>query len=53
MDPESLVTDVERELRILSSSLTDPREGECLLCYVHRMLELGCTGLRWAVRTAT
>jgi hypothetical protein len=50
MDTGSLVTDTERELRILSSALTDPHDGECLLCYVHRMLEFGCTGLRWAVR---
>jgi hypothetical protein len=50
MDAESLVTDTERELRILSTALTEPHERECLLCYVHRMLEYGCTGLRWAVR---
>lgn len=50
MDSESLVTDTESELRALSSALTDPHEGECLLCYVHRMLPLGCTGLRWATR---
>ena len=50
MDTESLVTETERELRILSTALTDPHDGECLLCYVNRMLEYGCTGLRWAVR---
>jgi len=50
MNPDSLVTDAERELRILSSALTEPHQGECLLCYVYRMLELGCTGLRWAAR---
>ena len=50
MDTESLVTDTERALRILSTALTDPHDGECLLCYVYRMLEFGCTGLRWAVR---
>jgi hypothetical protein len=50
MNPESLVTEAERELRILSSALTEPRKGECLLCYVHRMLEFGCIGLRWAPR---
>ena len=50
MDTESLVTDTERELRILSTALTEPHERECLLCYVYRMLEYGCTGLRWAVR---
>ena len=31
---------VERELREFFTELTDPRERECLLCYVHRMLEL-------------
>ena len=50
MDTESLVTDTEGELRDVSSALTDPRERECLLCYVYRMLEYGCTGLRWALR---
>jgi len=50
MNPESLVTDTERELRIIATALTDPHDGECLLCYVYRMLEFGCTGLRWAVR---
>jgi hypothetical protein len=50
MEPEPLVVDTERELRVLSTTLTEPHEGECLLCYVHRMLELGCAGLRWAVR---
>ena len=50
MDTGSLVADTEQELRDLSTSLTDPHERECLLCYVHRMLEFGCTGLRWATR---
>ena len=50
MDTESLVTDTESELRALSSALTDLHKGECLLCYVHRMLPLGCVGLRWATR---
>lgn len=50
MNPESLVRDTEQELRVLATALTDPHEGECLLCYVHRMLEHGCTGLRWAAR---
>jgi hypothetical protein len=30
--------------------MTEPRAGECLACYVWRMLENGCRGLRWAVR---
>jgi hypothetical protein len=50
MNTEPLVTNTENELRVLSSALTDPRDGECLLCYVYRMLEHGCTGLRWALR---
>jgi hypothetical protein len=27
-----------------------PKTGACLHCYVYRMLEFGCTGLRWAQR---
>lgn len=50
MNTDSLISDTERELRTLSTELTDPHEGECLLCYVYRMLEHGCTGLRWARR---
>ena len=48
MNPESLVAGAEHELRLLASALTEPRQRECLLCYVYRMLEHGCTGLRWA-----
>lgn len=50
MESNPLVSDTEDELRTLSTELTRPHEGECLLCYVHRMLEFGCTGLRWATR---
>ena len=50
MDPNSLLSETERELRTFSTALTDPQPNECLLCYVWRMLEFGCTGLRWAVR---
>lgn len=50
MDTESLVADTEQELRDLSATLAGPHQGECLLCYVHRMLEFGCIGLRWATR---
>jgi hypothetical protein len=47
----SLIDDTEHELRELSARLTTPAEGECLLCFVHRALELGCdTQLRWARR---
>jgi len=44
------IEDTESYLRQLAAELTDPREGECLLCYVYRMLEHGCRGLRWASR---
>ena len=51
MEPDRLVAETESELRVLASALTDPRESECLLCYVHRMLEHGCDGThRWATR---
>jgi hypothetical protein len=44
------VLHIERELRHLSVEITQPKQGECLHCYVYRMLEFGCTGLRWATR---
>jgi hypothetical protein len=44
------VLHIERELRHLSVELTQAKPGECLHCYGYRMLEFGCTGLRWAVR---
>jgi hypothetical protein len=44
------VLHIERELRHLSVLITQPKPGECLNCYVYRMLEFGCTGLRWAKR---
>ena len=44
------VLHIERELRYLSVQITQPKAGECLHCYVYRMLEFGCTGLRWAKR---
>lgn len=53
MTPDDLtqVLGLERDLRALAHQLTAPRSGECLLCYVNRMLDLTpCTGLRWAVR---
>jgi Protein of unknown function (DUF2695) len=51
MTESSLVEDTERELRALSARLTTPAEGECLLCFVHRLLDLGCNNkLRWACR---
>lgn len=42
--------DAEGYLRELSAHLTDPGEGECLQCYVFRMLIFGCKGLRFARR---
>jgi hypothetical protein len=50
--PDNTIVDVaEAELRDLASRLTTPAAGECLLCYVHRMLEFGCDNqLRWARR---
>ena len=44
------VQDAERVLADASISLLGPEPGECLLCYVHRMLmEFGCDGrLRFA-----
>ena len=43
-------TTIEGELVTLSGALPLPKERECLLCYVYRMLEFGCKGLRWAKR---
>lgn len=48
MTTENLITETEDELRELASTITAVREGECLPCYVYRMLEYGCTGFRWA-----
>lgn len=46
---EGIVRAVESELRQLSVALTWPRRGECLACYLDRMMQHGCTGdLRWA-----
>jgi hypothetical protein len=44
------VLHIERELRHLSVLITQPKSAECLHCYVYRMLEFGCSGLRWARR---
>lgn len=41
---------IEEELRVRSARLTLPREGACLVCYVYRMLEFGCTDARWITR---
>ena len=50
MDIDDVISETEDELRRAAADLTAVRPAECLLCYVHRMLELGCTGLRWAQR---
>jgi hypothetical protein len=50
MTEKSIVEEAEQTLRVLSAELTEVRPAECLLCYVHRMLDLGCSGLRWAQR---
>jgi hypothetical protein len=44
--------DVEAHLRATATELTAPGQGECVFCYVLRMLDsFGCdTTLRWAVR---
>lgn len=44
------LTEAEEILRELSAQLTEPVGSECLLCFVYRMLEHGCRGLRWARR---
>lgn len=44
------VQTLETELRVMAEHLTLPREGECLVCHVYRMLEFGCTGARWITR---
>lgn len=45
------VIELEASLRGLSRQLTTPRPGECLHCYVIRMLpQFGCSGLTWATR---
>jgi hypothetical protein len=46
------VEELEVELIALSQLLTTPTQGECLFCYVFRMLNShGCNGkLRWAAR---
>ena len=46
------VEELEGELINVSELLTTPTKGECLFCYVYRMLSShGCNGwLRWAAR---
>ena len=44
--------EAEALVRAASRKLTEPRAGECLLCFVSRMIDdFGCdTSLRWAAR---
>ncbi|WP_372338069.1 DUF2695 domain-containing protein [Microbacterium sp. MPKO10] len=44
------VTEAENYVAHAAEEITTPHSGECLICYVQRMLEMGCTGLRWATR---
>jgi hypothetical protein len=49
---DTTAADFERELALVSAALTEPEGGECVLCYVARMLEnFGCDNtLRWVRR---
>ena len=49
---ETMVEQLEAELRLLADTATRPRPAECLACFVARMLdEFGCDStLRWAQR---
>jgi hypothetical protein len=49
-DGEPALAELESQLRLESTLLTVPAQGECLACYVMRMLEFGCHGLQWATR---
>lgn len=47
------VQTLEHELQLLAEALVAPRPGECLWCYLHRMLdEHGCAGHRFTRRWA-
>jgi len=50
MAVDPVVQALEGELAALADSMTRVRDDECLLCYVYRMLDHGCTGLMWARR---
>ena len=52
MTDDNIARAVEAELIELSCLLTEPREDECLRCYLLRMIyEFGCDGhLRWTTR---
>ena len=47
------VPQLEAELAALAEQLTAPLPGECLHCYLTRVVhDLGCTGLRFTERWA-
>ena len=52
MTDDNFASAVEADLVELSSLLTEPREDECLRCYLLRMIyEFGCDGRhRWTIR---
>jgi hypothetical protein len=52
MTGDNIAAAIEAELMELSGLLTEPRECECLRCYLLRMIyEFGCDGThRWTVR---
>ena len=52
MDDLTSPDDVEAHLRTTATQVTAPHDGECVFCYVLRMLDaFGCdTTLRWATR---
>jgi len=52
MTGETIIEQLETELREMAEAATMPRGSECVACYVARMLDdFGCdTTLRWARR---
>jgi len=52
MIADDMSRDVENELADLARRLTAPRPGECLRCFLLRMItEFGCDGTyRWTIR---
>ena len=52
MEQRTIDQEAEAVLRLVAAGLTLPHDGECLLCFVARMLdEFGCdTTLRFATR---
>lgn len=41
---------VEGEFQALTEAMIMPRQNECLVCYVFRMLAYGCSGHHWLRR---